>query len=299
MIGPNFTTLKQCTWKERLLLVPGLVLQRLKETVPQAYFDRKMIFDDLILKGNSISREGMANVLTVRQDKDLGDYSVLLRRYGSDYGVFYQVLQQKQYAPLVDLLHQYVPGHSVRYVIDAGGNIGLSSLFFARQFPNAQIITLEPDQDNMRSLLRNLALNKLEKVIPLQVGLWHVNEQLVLDRSTGDQEAWAFSVKKAVQQPRPGTDTIAGVTIDHLLEQHGWPGIDVLKIDIEGAEHEIFNDKAQVKRMLSRVKFLAIEIHGPEDVKENMVRQIEESGFSCFHSGELTIGVNKSALGAF
>ncbi len=71
-----------------------------------------------------------------------------------------------------------------------------------------------------------------------------------------------------------------------------WQIVDLLKIDIEGAELELFSDAENVQ-FLANVKLITIEIHDEFECRMNIEDIIQSYGFLIFHSGELTIGINK------
>jgi FkbM family methyltransferase len=111
-------------------------------------------------------------------------------------------------------------------IIDCGANIGLSGVWYARQFPEAKIIAVEPDQSNLEIASRNLAA--YPNVTLVSGGVWDTPSHLSIVNP--DAEPWAFRVEE-------GEGSIPGFTIDQLSE--GKP-ILVVKVDIEGAEKELF-----------------------------------------------------------
>ena len=58
-----------------------------------------------------------------------------------------------------------------------------------------------------------------------------------------------------------GMGTTQGVTVTKFMEDHVLPRIDVLKMDIEGTEALIFSRDAHPEQFLSKVRFVALEIH--------------------------------------
>ena len=68
-------------------------------------------------------------------------------------------------------------------------------------------------------------------------------------------EKWAFAVQKDVS----GVGTIRGITMNELFDEFGIDRIDLLKLDIEGAEKEVFGSGPTA--WLDRVGVIAIELH--------------------------------------
>lgn len=172
---------------------------------------------------------------TVRAPIDGG--SVLLRPGTADQTVYDEVFRIREYA--IDL--PFEP----RVIVDAGAHIGLASVFFARRYPDAKIIAIEPDADNFRMLCRNLA--PYRNAITIRAGVWNRPAKLAIENPNGD--TWSFRVVER-------EDGITAVTIDELIEQHG--PIDLLKMDIEGSEKPVLEHS---QAWMPRIGALVIELH--------------------------------------
>jgi FkbM family methyltransferase len=136
-------------------------------------------------------------------------------------------------------------------IVDAGANIGLASLYFAEKFPQAQIIAIEPESSNYELLLRNCS--GMPNVTPLHAALW--NRDTSLQIANPNAEKWAFAVEASLN----GASLIKALTIPQILALSGHDTIDILKLDIEGAEHALFSDGCE--EWLPRVKMIIIELH--------------------------------------
>lgn len=169
--------------------------------------------------------------------------SVWLRGGTSDLKVALQVLAAREYD--VD------PGLMPRLIIDAGANIGISSLYFAAKYPEAKVYAIEPEPSNFRLLIRNC--QGVSNIIPVSAALWPRPARLSLVDEHA--EKWACSFRESdgdgVGMP--------SITIPEILAQAGADTIDVLKLDIEGAERELFSDSCE--SWLPKVRFIIIELH--------------------------------------
>jgi FkbM family methyltransferase len=223
---------------------------------------------------------------------DLGKFTVHIRKDSSDMAVIHQVIVKNQYGPLTGLVRHKYPG-KIDTIIDAGANIGLATLHLKRNFPEARIISLEPDQGNYQMLLKNIAANQLTKVVPLKAGLWRSRKHLKVVYDTGDGREWSFSVEETAVEAE---DTVAGYGISDLMHDNGWEYIDILKIDIEGAERFVFEEDGAVRSFLARTRFLAIEIHDQFVSRAGVYAQLRANGFEYFDSGELTIAFNAALV---
>ena len=81
-----------------------------------------------------------------------------------------------------------------------------------------------------------------------------------------------------------------------MLDKYKIGVVDLLKIDIEGAERFIFEDDALVAAFLGRTRFIVIEIHDEFNVRERICRCLAVNGFEYFDVGELTIGENRNLV---
>lgn len=172
-------------------------------------------------------------------------HPVHLRVPSSDVATYRQVFLREDYACTATA--------PIRTIIDAGANIGLASVYFALRFPETRIIALEPEPGNAEMLRRNVA--PYPNVTPLRAALWGQRGTLdVVDPGLG---AWGFRVQASTGTPGRGVQTPA-LTVDALLADFQLDAIDVLKIDIEGAEREVFADSSA---WIARVRAIIIELH--------------------------------------
>jgi FkbM family methyltransferase len=161
------------------------------------------------------------------------DLPIRLRRRTSDFDVFRQIFLCRQYA--------LRPEGPVEYIIDAGANIGLASIYLLRRFPLARVIAIEPDRENFEIAKHNLRM--LSARCRLEYGaVWSAAGALGVRRGTfGDGRHWATQTVP-LGSAAAIADTVPAFTIEQLMTHHRFPRIDVLKMDIEGAELPIFRD---------------------------------------------------------
>lgn len=165
-----------------------------------------------------------------------------LRDNYSDKAIFNQVFYQQQY--YISQLKDF----SADYIIDAGANIGLASVYFSNKFPNAQIVSLEPELNNYLLLKKNsVAYSNIEC---LHAALWHTNETISIQNP--DSLAASYIVESNLNA------SIKAYTVDDILNKRQWNRVDILKMDIEGAEKEIFSGNTD---WLQQVKLLILELH--------------------------------------
>jgi FkbM family methyltransferase len=174
-------------------------------------------------------------------------YPVNLRLRTSDVWLCQQILVDSQY----DCGLAFRP----RVIVDGGANIGLASIFYANKYPEARIIAIEPEQSNFDMLQKNVS--SYSNILPIRAALWNKNQELY--SSGAIQAHHAYQV---YEQQVSGCDStgnsIRGLSLQGLMTDLGIEHIDLLKVDIEGSEKEVFRDSAG---WIGRVGMIAIEIH--------------------------------------
>jgi FkbM family methyltransferase len=141
---------------------------------------------------------------------------------------------------------------SPQLIVDAGANVGFATLFFALRFPAAHIVAIEPEPRNFALLQRNC--QGLPNVTLINAALWPSNAPLQL---VGDNmDHWDYSFRPAADDASP---RVAAVTIADVLAARGAARIDLLKLDIEGAERELFDESSA--GWLSSIDAIIVELH--------------------------------------
>lgn len=199
----------------------------------------------------------------VRADVPELPHPVYLRAQSTDRDVLKQVFVKRHL--------DFPVTHEPRFIVDAGANIGLASVLLARRFPDARIIALEIEAGNYALLRRNVA--PYPNITPRLCGLWSHQTRLAI--ANPDAQDWGFRAEEsrdtapalrsaaaddAVAVMVSGaTDTVPSVSVTDLLAEAPFGQIDLLKIDIEGAERDVFGHGADA--WLDKVRTLAVELH--------------------------------------
>jgi len=122
--------------------------------------------------------------------------------------------------------------------IDVGANMGLYTIFAARKVGSSgAVIAIEPSTRDFARLKANVELNKLVNVQLLQVALSdHEGEAELLvatEEHSGHNTLGDFGYATASQ----GTERVHVTRLDDIVKQLALTRIDVIKIDVEGAEY--------------------------------------------------------------
>jgi FkbM family methyltransferase len=170
-------------------------------------------------------------------------YPISLRRGTSDIQTFYKIFYFKEY----DIKFPITP----KVILDCGANVGLASVFFSNKYPDAKIIAIEPEASNFDLLKKNTA--PYPNVVCLQKGIWNREANLTI---VGGKDKWGFQTLESDKQTQ---NSIPAIAINQIMEYYDLEEIDVLKIDIEGAEKELF--EKNIEEWLPKTKFIVIELH--------------------------------------
>lgn len=174
-----------------------------------------------------------------------GGKPLKLRCGSSDIDVFRKIFVDQEYAsPLPS---------APRTILDLGANTGLASLYFLKQFPGVQIVAVEPDPDNFVLLRENLKSYPNARCV--NAAVWtHDGTIALVDPKIG---CWGMRVTSqptvenvVCQVPALSMATLLGMFTDST--------VDLLKVDIEGAEREVFSLSSV---WIEQVRSIVIELH--------------------------------------
>jgi FkbM family methyltransferase len=170
------------------------------------------------------------------------DIPLTLRLRTSDMFVFLEIFSHREY--------EWAFNASPMVIVDIGGYTGLSAAFFASKYPQATIIAVEPDPENFELLKLNTA--RLPNVHAVHAAAWR--ESGVISIADPGLGAWGLQVTDA----DPGAGLVRAVTVDEIIKEFDLDRIDLLKIDVEGSETEIF---AAADSWIAAVDVICIELH--------------------------------------
>jgi FkbM family methyltransferase len=156
-------------------------------------------------------------------------------------------------------------------ILDGGSNIGLSIVYFHQRHPNARIVGFEPDPAAFAALAENTAAFPNVEVI-----------NAALSREEGETDLWYTpgtdgSLTRSTIARRGGPERRAVRTI-RLSDWIAGP-VDFLKLDVEGAEHDVLADLVET-RAIRHVQRMTIEYHHPLDGRLSaFLERLEDADF--------------------
>jgi FkbM family methyltransferase len=141
------------------------------------------------------------------------------------------------------------PLGEVRSLLDLGANVGLASIYLSDRLRPRHVVCAEPAPDSFRLLTVNLERN-LPSALPLQAAV------------VPESGSYRIETEHPPGQVKvvPGEGTVEGMTVSEILDRAGLESVDLMKIDIEGGEQEIFGRAGD---WAERVGAILGEVHPP------------------------------------
>ena len=170
-------------------------------------------------------------------------HPIALRNNSSDIPTFCQVFLEDYY------LLRYAD--KPRVVIDGGANVGLFGVKVKNDFPDAKLICIEPDPENFEMLQKNMSV--YTEVYLENSGLWNKDTRLkIYDKY--DLGKWGMTVEEDLEKGK-----INAISLKSLLKKYNVEHIDILKLDIETSEKQLFSEGYE--EWLPKVRTIIIELH--------------------------------------
>ena len=163
-------------------------------------------------------------------------------------------------------------------IIDCGANIGVSVLYFKTLFPNAKILAFEPNPYAFQLLNNNIKDNNISNIELYNVALYNKETEIsffirnnigTLDGSANKSRGGETELKVRAKK------------LSHYLVN--FQEIDLIKMDVEGAEINIINDLFE-SGYINKAKEYIIEYHhnisGDNALLSSFLQKFEQNGFS-------------------
>ena len=174
---------------------------------------------------------------------------------------------------------------NLKRVIDLGANCGYCLAYLSKVYPHAEFIAVEPDPGNILELNYTVRKNN----IPAQI----------ISAGIGDQSGFLYlkldednTSRNQIVADKTTSFSVSIITIEELLRIKNWDRVDLIKMDIEGMEAKILNEKNTV---LKKAKYILFELHPWVD-HDAVKRSLSNLGFTvsaCSKNGDQTfIAVN-------
>ncbi len=154
-------------------------------------------------------------------------------------------------------------------IIDCGSNIGLSVIYFKKIYPKCKIIAFEPDPDLYKTLVSNIASYKLNDIKAVEAACWTEDGFLSFQKEGAHSGSLTnfWDASKTIQ------------VRTEKLERYVNQPIDLLKMDIEGAEYEVL---MSIKPYLKNIRNIVFEYHSSRTSDQklsDLLDLLKEAGF--------------------
>jgi FkbM family methyltransferase len=169
----------------------------------------------------------------------------------SDFAIFNEVA--------IDDVYDIASFVEPKRVIDLGANIGLFSIIVAKKFPNATIISVEPERENFGILKKNILESKATNVVLVNKAIAGKAGTAVLHISGNNKGA--HSLFNSQSGANEETQTVSTAILNEFLPA------DIIKSDAEGAEYEIFENE------IPDCERIVMEIHAGD--KERLLERFK------------------------
>lgn len=181
------------------------------------------------------------------------------------------------------------------YIVDCGANIGISSLYFKSLYPQATILAVEPSPKNMSFVKQNIEVNKLSGITLLEaaasdnegtISFWeHAHKP---GGSTTMKAVYESKVKESFKEYK--------VPAVKLSKHLPWK-VDLLKMDVEGAEGSILKELSE-SGSLSKIDRIIMEYHdNAENTSNNLtdiIKLLKDAKFTiAFYTNEFDTSSEK------
>ena len=202
-------------------------------------------------------------------------FPIWLRAGGSDYFTFHQVFTDRHY--------QHGLSIAPNFIIDAGANVGFSSIYFAREYPKAKILAIEPDEGNFDLLIKNT--EHYPNIQCFKGALWPTEAAIAIENPDAANPA-AYAVRPIASSAPHALRAFTPLGLLHAARRER---IDLFKIDIEGAELELFSHDSE--QWINKTGVIMVELHDAvrPGCGEAFFKSICRQRFNYFQRSETSI----------
>jgi len=206
----------------------------------------------------------------------------------------YDLRRLRRFPEIIDFL-TLAKGHGKRpLIVDAGANIGASTIYFAANIPDGLIVAIEPEVHNYCLLVENTRMLRVE---PFQAAVSANTTKLrVVDPGEG---YWGYRTEPLKGDESDESDDVTSIVMSDIFARHGrtcFPFI--VKIDIEGAEADLFSDNIE---WVARTPIIIVELHDwllpKKGIGHTFLRAIAFLDRDFIHIGENIFSIENNLQG--
>ena len=175
---------------------------------------------------------------------------------------------------------------SLPTILDLGAHIGLSILYFKIKYPNSKIVGFEPNSNIFPVLQENIECNNLKDIELHNIALGNTEEtrSFYIDSSGSN----SFSTGSFNKDAWNGAQATVNISVKcEKLSKYVTQDIDILKMDIEGAETEVLKELIKANK-LKYLKNILMEYHPVNNGNtKNVIKLLEKNGFEVTSKADI------------
>lgn len=226
-------------------------------------------FFNILINSKKYSSTIKNNIPQKKDDKTIESYNINLndkvstikmRTYSGDIDIFYEIFWRKVYEIPFKLKND------VKVIVDLGAHIGFASIYFLTKHPNAKIYAVEASKENFDLLKKNI--ENFRNIIIKNAAIYTQDGSVKFN-----DNGFSYNSKLSTE----GT-AVNAISMNSLIKANNIEKIDLLKIDIEGAEKLILREN---NSWLEHVESIIIEIHDDYTI-EHLKIDLESFGFIVY-----------------
>jgi len=184
----------------------------------------------------------------------------------------------------IDTAHRSLPGFrgdENDTILDIGANEGFYTLRMKQENPTARVLSVEPINTTYQLLTTNLALNHCTRsqVYPVHAAAAKEHRHVEMFRHSHVPTVSSEHINQ-LDQPwiKPSNlqkELVKAFSLDEMCRHAGFEAVDLVKIDVEGAEIDVLQG---AKEVLERASRIVLEWHSPE-LKDAAITFLQKRGF--------------------
>jgi len=197
-----------------------------------------------------------------------------LGRLNEDFLTFYDRLYEQFVQNIYEREYHLQKGD---VAIDVGAGFGINAIIYSKEVGDqGRIISIEPAEDNLMCLKKNIELNKLRNVTVIQKGLWSKKDRLRFYLTSPGSHSLVTHKDSAIQITEIEVDTL-----DNILGELGVNRVNFIKMDIEGAEIQTLQGMEETLRN-NDVKLAIASYHkvNGQPTYKTIIPMMREMGFN-------------------
>jgi len=164
-----------------------------------------------------------------------------------------------------------IPLTTCNTMLDIGANCGLFSLYFSKRFPNANIFAFEPSDMLQEIIVSNLESRSIH-IVKMAVSNFNGETEFFTSKvSEQTNSLFKKNVELFACEDEVLTQKVQTTTLDSFIKKEGIQYVDVIKIDIQGAEYLVMQCAEQT---ISLANYLIVEISFLDDHVFELITKI-------------------------